>query len=274
MLIDTHAHLFSFDFAQDKWPGSGGWEGVIQRAKAAGVKKIIVPGTDAASSAKAIEMAREYPGTIYAAVGIHPEELLNNQAPITNNQTRFNDQILQLIQENREQVVAVGEIGIDLYGDAIQSTLLAQKELFRMQSELAIEFDLPVIIHTRNSFAETWEVLSGLPKMPRGQFHCFSGTEEELSELLERGYYVSFCGNISWSKRVRRMTAIVPVDRLLLETDSPFMVPRNIHGEPVSPVNEPSRVRMLAEILAETRGISVATLEEQTTANVHTLFDI
>ena len=172
----------------------------------------------------------------------------------------------------------------------------AQKELFRAQCQLALEFDLPVIIHTRESLAQTLEVIDALPSMPRGQFHCFSHDEEGIKQVLARGFYVSFCGNITWSKRVARLVNLVPTDRLLLETDSPLMVPRDKKGNPIqwgessdhSPIiaqgselgepgsnrNEPANVRILAEKIAEIRGQSLLEIEKFTTENVKTLFKL
>jgi TatD DNase family protein len=165
----------------------------------------------------------------------------------------------------------------------MQECINEQMELFGQQCKMALEFDLPVIIHTRNSFAETWEVLSSLPKMPRGQFHCFSIDEEALKLVLDQRFYVSFCGNITWSKRVAKLVSLVPDDRLILETDSPFMVPR-VNGRVVPPSstreqpsgsrdrNEPANVRILAEKIAELRGQTFEEIEEMTTENANTLY--
>jgi len=280
MLIDTHAHLWFDDYSIDL-------EQVIERAKLAGVEKMIVPGTDFASSKKAIELAKKYPGVIYAAVGVHPEELLNRN---------FEESPLWL-RELLGNAVAIGEIGTDASTEELRSCMDEQKELFKAQCELALEHDLPVIIHTRDSFEETWEVLTSLPKMPRGQFHCFSVDETALKMVVEHGFCVSFCGNITWSKRVAKLVSLVPDDRLLLETDSPFMMPRDKKGESVhwgangaessdlsfaslqtagrselEDRNEPSNVRLLAEKIAELRGQSLEKIAEMTTKNAKTLY--
>lgn len=253
MLIDTHAHLWFGDFKNDL-------EEVLARAKEVGVGKIVVPGTDIESSRKAVALAKKYPGVIYAAVGVHPEETasLNFQIPNSNLQT--------LIAENRAQIVAIGEIGTDASTEELKNCVSAQKELFREQCELALELDLPVIIHTRNSLAETLQVLDVLPSMPRGQFHCFSHDEAGLNEVLERGFHVSFCGNITWSKRVAKLVPLVPIDRILLETDSPFMKPGGR--------NEPAGVTITAQMIADLRGDSLQGIGEQTTENALRLFKI
>lgn len=249
MLIDTHAHLFWESYKDDL-------EEVLARAKAAGVTKIIVPGTNVESSQKAIQLAKKYPGVIYPAVGIHPEDVSSADVK----------EVHRLIQEHRELIVAVGEIGIDLYTEEMREKLSEQKELFRVQCEMAQAVDLPVIIHTRNSLAEALEVLDALPTMPRGQFHCFSHDEEGVKQVLTRGFYVSFCGNIAWSKRVAKLVPLVPSERLLLETDSPFMKP----GER----NESANVTITAQMIADLRGVSLQVIGEQTTANTLGLFKL
>lgn len=251
MLIDTHAHLWWDSYKDDL-------DQVLARAKEARVEKIIAPGTDMESSRKAVELARKYPGVIYASVGIHPEEVL---------ETRF--QMLdasKIIAENRKLIVAIGEIGTDASTEELKNCMSQQKELFREQCLLALEFELPVIIHTRESLNEALEVLDSLPNMPRGQFHCFSHDEAGLKEVLARGFYVSFCGNITWSKRVAKLVALVPDDRLLLETDSPFMW--------AGARNEPTNVAILGEKIAELRGISVREIEDITTKNANTLYKL
>lgn len=137
-------------------------------------------------------------------------------------------------------------------------------ELFRVQCELAVEMDLPVIIHTRDSFPETWEVLTSLREMPRGQFHCYTADEEALEKVLSSGFYVSFCKNFTWSKRVAKLVPLVPQERLLLETDSPFMDPGKR--------NEPANVRELLEQLAILRSETSDNLENSTSENARRLY--
>ncbi|MFH2019475.1 MAG: TatD family hydrolase [bacterium] len=273
MLIDTHAHLLllgneyqQFGFAEDEI------EEVIERARSLEVRKIISPGTNLETSKQTIEVARRYSKVVYAAVGIHPEEVLRLKAGIAEPV----EKIGQLIMENREFIVAVGEVGTDTNNEELTERMSEQQELFRAQCELSLKHDLPIIVHTRASLAETFAVLDKLPKMPRGQFHCFSYDEAGLSEVLARGFYVSFCGNITWSKRLKQLVKMVPKDRLLLETDSPFMMPRDSKGEPIikSLRNEPQNVRMLASIQAEMRGETIEEVEKITAENTKRLFGI
>lgn len=280
MLVDTHCHLVFPQFEGDA-------QEVIERARAGGVTRMIVPGTSVETSRRAIELAKRYPRVVYAGVGIHPEQVqapVNPKSKILNSKQiqNSNDQISKLrrlIRENREWVVAIGETGMDRkqmangqWQMASEGEMEAQKQLFRVQCELALEYDLPVIIHTRASMRETLEVLDQLPQMPRGQFHCWSDGEEELEEVLARGFYVGFCGNVTYKKndKLRELAERVPSNRLLLETDSPYLPPQGRRGER----NEPINVRITASVIAEVRGIKLEELEEQTTENVERLFGI
>lgn len=293
MLIDTHAHLWFPDFKHDL-------EEVLARARSAGVEKIIVPGTDIKSSKQSVELAKKYPGLIYAAVGIHPEEVANRNLQVSpgladarlyisalsrdllsgrdliDQESPLGIRELLPARSDLAGAIAIGEIGMDMSSEKLRVKSKEQGELFRAQCELALEHDLPVIIHTRNSLDETLEVLDALPKMPRGQFHCFSHDEAGLAEVLARGFCVSFAGNITWSKRVAKLVSLVPDDRLLLETDSPFMVPRIKPSFALASSgrvnNEPSNVAKLAEIIAELREQNLKKVAEMTTANAIRLF--
>jgi len=269
MYIDTHAHLWFADYQTDL-------DSVIENAKANNVTKMVVPGTDIESSRQAVALAKRYPGVIYAAVGVHPEEILNRKSS-------DHSSIIARRQGSElwEQAVAIGEIGTDGSTEELKNTMEQQKELFKVQCVLALEQDLPVIIHTRDSLQEALDVLDHLPSMPRGQFHCYSHDENGIKQVLERGFHVSFCGNISWSKRVRRLISNVPDDKLLLETDSPFMVPRDKNGDSVLQTaerselgdrNEPANVVYLAKIIAEVRNQDLKRIEEMTSENAKRLF--
>lgn len=251
-MIDTHAHLWFEEFRDDL-------DQVLERAKTVGVEKIVVPGTNTESSQQAIALAKQYLGVIYPAVGIHPEELLE-----TTNWELEVESIRTLVLHNREQVVAIGEIGTDASSQEMAECMKEQMKLFKTQCEMAIELGLPVIIHTRNSFAETWEVLQSLRKMPKGQFHCFSVDEQALQLVTAAGFNVSFCGNIAWSKRVAALVPLVPLDKLLLETDSPLMNPGKR--------NEPAEVSTLAKQIAQLRNEPVERIEQATSFNATTLY--
>ncbi len=249
MLIDTHAHLWWDSYTKDL-------EEVIARAAQVGVEKMIVPGTNVQTSLAAVNLAKKYPNQLYGAVGIHPEDEAGSEV----------EQIEKLIGKNRDYIVAVGEIGTDKSTEELKNNIDKQNELLRKQCELALEYDLPVIIHTRESLDEALQVLDALPKMPRGQFHCFSHDADAVNQVVKRGFYVSFCGNITWSKRVAKLVAIVPDDRLLLETDSPFMA--------AGARNEPKYAAELAHKIAELRGQSFDQIEDLTSMNAKALFNL
>jgi len=278
MLIDTHAHLFELGEGEVVY-GYSSEEvvGVLDRAKAAGVEKIICPGTDLISSKKAVELARRYPEKVYAAVGIHPEETVNKKLPVTLNSAMFNSQmkkLRELIRDNREYIVAVGEVGTDLSNEELKSTAAKQQNLLREQIEIALEYELPVMFHTRNSWDLTMEVIDSIDATIKGQIHCFSYGEEEINVAVEKGLYISFCGNVSWSKRLQKLVPKVPRERLILETDSPFMTPVNESGEKVGKRNEPANAKINAQIQAKLRGDSLEELASYTTENVKRLYKI
>jgi TatD DNase family protein len=261
-----------------------------------------MPGTNLETSRAAAGIARQYPDFLYAAVGIHPEDIEetsqhpnektsqqdniptdehpNRSAAWENLQFRIQN-LEKLIRENRDVVVAIGEIGTDTHAeqksqipsikfqtDQQSVPMKIQQAYFRAQCELALELDLPIIVHTRESLGETLAVLDTLPQMPRGQFHCFSYDEAGLQEILKRGFFVSLCGNVSWSKRLRKLSAQIPLARLLLETDSPFMTP--LEKKPAE--NESAYVTIAAQILAEEREIPLAELAQVTSENARQLF--
>ncbi len=257
MLVDTHAHLWWPSFESDL-------DEVLVRAKKAGVEKLIVPGTDVASSKEAVELAKKYPGVIYAAVGVHPEDVLNSNK-VRPSLADASGWALPS-RSDLEAAVAIGEIGTDESTEELKNCIEEQKKLFRIQCEMALEYDLPVIIHTRNSLDTALEVLDKLPQMPRGQFHCFSHDEAGVAQVVERGFYISFCGNINWSKRVAKLVPLVNADRLLIETDSPFMQPGKR--------NEPAYVYDLALKIAEIRGLRFDEVAKITTENAKRLFEL
>lgn len=282
MLIDTHAHLWFDDYKDDL-------ESVIKKAKAVGVEKMIAPGTGLESSRKAVELAKRYPGVIYGAVGIHPEEIVKDNSSEETpfafvNPYKVRPSALDMSRgwalpsrSDLPAAVAIGEIGTDASTEELRGCMDTQKALFKEQCEMALEYKLPVIIHTRESLNEALEILDQLPSMPKGQFHCFSHDEEGIKKVLSRGFYLSFCGNITWSKRVAKLVNLVPDDRLLLETDSPFMKPRITDERarqalPLQNRNEPADVRVLAEIIAELRGQNMEIIERITTENAMRLF--
>jgi TatD DNase family protein len=253
-LVDTHCHL-DFDwYAADL-------DNVLARAAEAGLGRIIVPGIDLQSSQAAIELAEECT-MILAAVGVHP----NSSADWRDD---WLDDVRQLARH--EKVVAIGEIGLDYYRD--HSPRNVQQEAFEAQLSLAAELNLPAIVHNREADEDVLLRLRhsvGLVGAAGGVLHSFSGPWSTATAALEIGYYLGFTGPITFKKAddLRDVAARVPIDRLLVETDGPFLAPQPYRGKR----NEPAYVSYVARRLAEVRGMTEAEIARQTSANAAALF--
>lgn len=250
MLTDTHAHLDDEKFAPDL-------EEVIGRALAAGVTAVLTVASDLRSARSSIALAERFP-FIWAAVGVHPHEAA--AAP--------EDYLSRLAGLARHpKVVAVGEIGLDYHYDF--SPRPVQREVFRAQLQLARELELPVIVHTREADGDTLAILREAGH-GRGVMHCFSGDWAMAAECLALGYHLSFAGTVTFprSEGLRQVAARVPLDRLLVETDCPYLAPVPKRGRR----NEPAFVVYTARTVAELRGITLAELAEATSANARALF--
>ncbi|XXP77197.1 MAG: TatD family hydrolase [Lettuce witches'-broom phytoplasma] len=249
MLIDTHAHLNLDDYSKDL-------KEVINRAVKNNVQYFIVPGLDQKTNEKAIELALQNP-EIKVAVGIHPSY-------VTNADPFSIEKYLKL-----PQVVAVGEIGIDLYHE--QKTLPLQQKTLQIQVELAIKYDLPIILHARSSFEEIYEILLPYKNKIRGVFHSLVTDLETAQRAIDLGFYVGIGGIVTYEKalEVHTLAKQLPLDKILLETDSPFLMPspgKKSHR------NEPALVKLVAEKIASLRNITLEEVAEQTTQNVKKLF--
>ena len=253
MLADSHAHIDDERFDADR-------DEVVARALAAGVSLIVNIGADMASSARSVALAEKYPG-IYAAVGMHPHD----------SQDMKETDYRQLEQwANHPKVVAIGEIGLDYHYDL--SPRPVQKEVFLRQLDLARKTGKPFIIHEREAHADMLDIIRNAARGLNGVFHCFSGSVETAREYLKMGFYISVAGPVTFPKSVKtkEVAKAVPLDRLLVETDSPYLTPQPFRGKR----NEPAYVRIVAEEIANLRDISLAELAEVTTANVRKLFNI
>jgi len=253
ILIDTHAHLQISHFDNDRAE-------VIQRAFDAGVEKIIVVSTDAASSRLSIELAEKFSG-LYAAVGIHPADC----AAASENDFAT---IAELARHPK--VVAIGEIGMDFYWKPYSQE--TQQHAFVSQLHLARELNKPVIIHNREAGAAILQILraAGITYLS-GVFHCFSEDAGYAQQVLALGGHISFTGNLTYKKStLPEVAALIPLERILLETDAPFMTPVPHRGKR----NEPGYVVHIAEKLAEIKKLSVEEVAQQTTANAIALFKL
>jgi TatD DNase family protein len=258
-LFDTHAHLDQTEFDADR-------PAVIERAHAAGVATIVAIGVTADSSAAVLRLAGEFASlepSIYAAVGIHP----NYCAEAASGDW---DRVVEMAGKPR--VVALGETGLDQYRD--HAPLALQQDYFDRHLRLSQERDLPFIVHTRESQAEVLAMLrEARARGPlRGVMHSFTGDAATAAECVELGMHISFAGMVTFKKSddLRAVAATVPADRILIETDSPYLSPQPLRGKR----NEPANVALTAECLAKVRGASVEDFAAQTTANARRLFQL
>ena len=252
-IFDTHAHYDADQFASDR-------EAVLTALPAAGVGLVVDPGCDVASSREAVALAERF-DHVYAGVGIHPEDC-----------DGCTDADFDVIRElcRREKVVAVGEIGLDYYWKENPPRDF-QEQVFRRQIELALELDLPVIIHDREAHGDSLRIVLDYPGL-RGVFHCFSGSPEMAQELLKRGWYLGFDGPITYknAKRAPEVAAITPMDRIVIETDAPYMAPVPFRGKR----NDSRLLPYVVEKLAEWKGVTPEEMTDITWQNGKRLFGL
>ena len=254
MLIDTHCHLDFEWFDKDR-------EAVVARALEAGVTRIIVPAIDLESCTAVLQLTEQYKGT-YAAMGVHP----NSSAGW---QDDWIDNLRDLAQH--EKVVAIGEIGLDYYRDRAPQAV--QQRALCLQLELAADLGLPVILHNRESDNDMIRLLTESPlisKKQPGVLHSFSADWATGQVALDMGYYLGFTGPVTYRKAddLRQIVAQVPLERILVETDAPFLAPQQYRGKR----NEPAYVQYVAEQIAAIHGLATADFAQQSTANAHRLF--
>lgn len=247
-IFDTHAHYDADQFASDR-------EAVLTALPAAGVGLVVDPGCDVASSREAAALAERF-DHVYAAAGIHPEDCAG-----------CTDADFDAIRElcRREKVVAVGEIGLDYYWKENPPRDF-QEQVFRRQIELALELDLPVIIHDREAHGDSLAVVKEFPGV-RGVFHCYSGSLEDAKTLIALGWNLSFTGSITYknAKKAPEVLAWIPEDRFMIETDAPYMLPYpRVKGEKR---NDSSRLPRIAAKIAAIRGLTEAEVERISTEN-------
>jgi TatD DNase family protein len=252
-LIDSHAHIYYRDYAGD-------FDAMLQRAADAGVEAMLVVGTDIESSRESVELAEKHP-QLYAAVGIHPHDA-----------GRVTDACYEIIRNlalSSDKIVAIGEIGLDFYRD--RSPREAQESVFRAFLRMANELDKPVIIHDRDAHQLVLDCLRE-EGTRRGVLHCFSGDAAMASEAVAMGLYISIPGTITYpaNEALREVVRAVSIDRMLVETDCPYLAPVPFRGKR----NEPAYVRLAAERVAAVKGLSLEDVARITTKNVRDLFGI
>ena len=255
MYIDTHVQLQFADFDADRGM-------VIGNAKKAGVKQFIVPGVDHLSCRTALHLSQTHPGVIFAAVGYHPYEAPKNP----------DISYLETLIKN-EKVVAVGECGLDYHyykGEMAAGRKEVQHQLLEEQLLLALKYDLPVILHCREAFEDMFTILRNLPRVPRGVLHCFSGGLQDVRIAEELGLYMGIDGNVTYSKQLALIVPHIPITRLLLETDAPYLTPVPHRGQR----NEPKYIPLIAKTVAHMQHITIDEVANVTTANARALFNL
>lgn len=285
-MIDTHCHLNFKAFKDD-------WREVADRAVEAGVTKMIVVGSDLENSRRAVEMAQQHPA-IYAAVGVHPHHArtLLAKSNVKAQISKLMAKLKQLAEQPR--VVAIGETGLDYhvpkqskYPEELlpitEELKTIQRELFMEHLKLAKELNKPLILHSRECGEEVLQLVSPREKLDirqqadsghsrgviAGVFHCFGGSKKYLKRILDAGFYVGFDGDITYVPDRLGVAAEVPLERLLLETDSPLITPEPYRGER----NEPKNVTLIAKSQAQVRGIMVEEVGRVTSENAERLFN-
>lgn len=254
MLFDTHVHVNAEQFNEDL-------EDVIERAKEAGVDNMVVVGFDRPTIIRAMELIETY-DFMYAAVGWHPVDAID-----------MTEDDLQWIEElsNHPKVVAIGEMGLDYHWD--KSPKDVQMEVFRKQIRLAKKVGLPIIIHNREATADIVNILKEEEASRIGGImHCFSGSAETALECINMNFYISLGGPVTFknAKKPKEVAAAVPLDRLLIETDCPYLAPHPYRGKR----NEPSYVKLVAEQIAEIKQLTIEEVSQATTENAKKLFGI
>lgn len=254
MLCDTHVHLDFSDYDEDR-------QEVIRRAEAAGVVLAVNVGFDAGSSERSVALARVHP-TIRAAVGIHPHGA-----------ARATEDDFHLIEKlaGEPGVVALGEMGLDYYRD--RSPRPIQREVFRRQILMAKRLGLPIVVHSRDAFRDTLSIMKEEgAETVGGVFHCFVGDWKEAQECIEMGFYLAIGGVVTYpnARYTHKVATRVPLEKLVLETDCPFLAPSPFRGRR----NEPAYVARVARRIAELRGMLPEEVARATTANVFELFGL
>ena len=254
MLIDSHCHLpKEHQFV----------EGILSRAQAENVGKLICIGTESAENVTAIELANKY-SEIYAVIGIFPQSEIHTDI---NDLTKLLEKQLTL----STSIVGIGECGMDIV-DEMKRSEDAQVELFEMQILLAIKHKLPIVIHNRNGNEHVRKLIKKYMGQLYGVAHCFDGDWELAKAYLDCGFYISFSGFVTFKSKNYLLDSVnkVPIDRILIETDSPYIVPKNIKEKQ----NEPKNVRIVAQKIADVRQISINEVEESTYHNTCRLFKL
>ena len=248
-LIDTHAHI---DMSEEPI------DDVLAQMNEFGVKKAIIPSVEIATMEKVLSLGQKY-DNLYSMLGIFPTEAKTYSLEVEN-----------FIENNIEKIVAIGEIGLDYYWDKSFKDL--QKEVFIKQIKIANKFKLPIVVHDREAHKDTYDILKEHNKSSEVLFHCFSGSLEFMKECVKQGWYIAIGGVVTFknAKNIKEVAKEVPLDKLVLETDSPYLTPVPFRGK----TNKPAYVRYVAEEISKIREIPLGEIIDITTSNAERLFKI
>lgn len=256
IFADTHTHLYLDDFSPEN-------EEVVRRAIVCGVEKLIFPNVDLSTIEPMKHLHKSFPQNTFMAMGLHPTEVRETwEKDLAETEKE--------LKENISDYVAVGEIGIDLYWD--KTFIEEQKIVFRSQAQFAVDLDLPIIIHCREGLKEILDVLREMPVKPKGVFHCFSGDIADVEAIREIGdYYFGIGGVVTFKKStLKDVLPTIGIDRILLETDSPYLAPVPHRGGR----NESAYIPDIAAFIAKELGMELSEVASRTTNNCDSLFKI
>ena len=251
MLIDTHCHLYLEEFDHDR-------EKMIKRAMEAGVDRFYLPAVDSTTTAAMLRLEAQYPGVCIPMIGLHPCSV----------KASYEDEMGLICKWLTDRkFAAIGEIGLDFYWD--KTFMKEQYEVFNKQIELAIENNLPIVIHTRNAMAETIDVVNNYKGRVKGIFHCFGGSLEEANRIIDLGFYMGIGGVVTYKKSgLAEVIKEIDLEYLVLETDAPYLTPVPFRGKR----NESSYLVYIQEKIAEVKGTTVEEVARITTANALKIF--
>ncbi len=254
MIVDSHCHLYLDEFKKDI-------DEVIKRAEAEGVNKFYLPAIDSAEIENIFLLEKKFPGKCIAMMGLHPCSVKAN----------YKDE-LAIVSDwlSKRKFAAVGEIGLDFYWD--KTFVTQQYEAFRQQIDLSLQYNLPIVIHTRNAMKETIDVVKEfVPKGVYGIFHCFGGSVEDANEIIKAGFFLGIGGVLTYKKSgLDEVLKSIDLKYMVLETDSPYLTPVPFRGKR----NESSYLKYIVEKLAEIKNISIEEVASVTTANAQKIFGL
>lgn len=257
-LFDSHSHLNDEKFDEDR-------EEQIKKIRESGVSNFITAGYSVESSKKALEIAKKY-DFIYTTAGVSPNDIPQTEEELWKQLA----EIETIVEKNKEKICAIGEIGLDFYWNTDNKEL--QKKAFIEQIKIANKYNLPIVIHTREAVMDTLQILKENKVTKTGVFHCCPQNRELIKEGLKLGFYISFAGPITFknSKNAEEMINLVPNDRILIETDSPYLAPEPVRGTR----NTPANVKYIAQKIADVKGLTLEEVEKITFENTKNILYI